>query len=170
MRTCFIYELFFFFKDDVFSLLSSLKTKHGFDDPEPHCCGIFSLMAPTAPALGPRMSSTRSIQQGQPGGWSKESCRVCIRTQIQPYELGPKHKGGNARLQEIVRVTGPVVSPRRQKQEPAPGVEWLLSLSLSCYWDAPYSTVVLQCWALYKHLKIQSFFNLMAPKYFLGLS
>lgn len=106
----------FFFKDDVFSLLSSLKTKHGFDDPEPHCCGIFSFMAPTAPALCPRMSSTGSIHQGQPGGWSKESCRVCTLTQIQPHELGPENKRENASLQEIAQVTVPVVSPRRKSR------------------------------------------------------
>lgn len=121
----------FFLKDDVFSLSSSLKTQHGFDEPEPHCCGIFPLM--TAPALSPRMSSTRSIHLGT-ARWMIEGILPCVHPDANPAVwVGSKKQGG--KYKSAVNSAGDRACGFAQAAEPGAFTGELSgcqSLSLSC--------------------------------------
>ena len=150
-----LFMRFFLFKDDVFSLLSPLKAQFGCDEPEPHCCGLFPLMIATAPALSPRTSPTRSIHLGT-ARWMIEGILPCAHPDANPAVwVGSKKQGG--KYKSAVNSAGDRACGFTQAAEPgacALELSGCQSLSLSCYCIAPYSSVVLQSWALYKHVKI----------------
>lgn len=112
-------------------------------------------LSPTAPALSPRVSSTSSIHLGT-ARWMTEGILPCVHPDANPAVWVVSKKQGG-KYKSAVNSAGDGARGFTQAAEPgacAGELSGCQSLSLSCYYVAPHSTVVLQSWALYKHVKI----------------